>query len=62
MDERLSNREAAKYLRVSENTMNVWRNTKRWPNLPYLKMGSKVYYWKKDLDAFLEAQTITAEA
>lgn len=58
MKERLSSKEAAEYLGVAENTMNVWRSSRRWTNLPYIKIGSKVFYWKRDLDAFLESQTV----
>lgn len=62
MKERLNSKEAAEYLGVMENTLSVWRSTHRWSNLPYIKVGSKVFYWKRDLDAFLESQTVRAEA
>lgn len=59
-DERLPHKEAAPYIGVTENTLNTWRCTQRYP-IPYLKIGSKVFYWKKDLDAFLESQTVREE-
>lgn len=62
MKDRMLNKEAAEYLGVSENTLNVWRCTKRFSNLPYIKIGSRVFYWKRDLDSFLESQTVRAEA
>lgn len=58
---RLDNREAAAYLKVSPNTLDVWRSEKRFSNLPYIKIGSRVFYWKRDLDAFLEEQTVREE-
>lgn len=61
-NDRLDNREAAAYLKVSPNTLDVWRSEKRFSNLPYIKIGSRVFYWKRDLDNFLEAQTVRGEA
>ncbi|WP_095143972.1 helix-turn-helix domain-containing protein [Pseudomonas sp. Irchel s3b6] len=55
--ERLHHKEAAAYIGITENTLNVWRCEKRYP-IPYIKVGSKVFYWKRDLDAFLESQTV----
>lgn len=62
MNDRLTNKAAADYLGISENTLNVWRCEKRRPELPYIKVGSRVFYWKRDLDNFLEAQTVRGEA
>lgn len=62
MNERLNNREAAAYLGVSHNTLEVWRCEKRHPELPYIKVGSKVFYWKRDLDSWLESRTVRSEA
>jgi len=56
-DERFSHKESAAYLRVTPDTLNVWRCEKRYP-IPYIKVGSKVFYWKRDLDAFLESRTV----
>lgn len=54
-NERLSNKEAASYLGIAEHTLHVWRCTKRYP-IPFLKIGSKVYYRKADLDAWLASR------
>ncbi|UVJ44989.1 helix-turn-helix domain-containing protein [Pseudomonas sp. LS1212] len=56
-DERLTHKATAAYIGVTENTLNTWRCTQRFP-IPYIKVGSKVYYWRRDLDAFLESQTV----
>lgn len=48
--------EAAAYLGVTENTLNVWRCVGRY-NLPYIKVGRLVKYRKSALDAFLESRT-----
>ena len=56
MNERLNNKEAAIYLGVAPNTLNVWRTINRWPDLPYIKIGNKIFYRKTDLDKFLDAR------
>ena len=43
----LSNREAQKYLGVSDSTLKGWRLGGR---LPYYKVGSVVWYEKSDID------------
>lgn len=57
MQDRIPNDEAAKFLGVSENTLNVWRCNGRY-HIPYIKVGTRVWYWRKDLEAFLEARTV----
>lgn len=57
----LSNTEAAEYIGVSPNTLEVWRCTKRY-DLPYIKVGRIVKYRREALDAFLESRTIGAES
>lgn len=56
----LSPQQAAEYLGVSVNTLEVWRSTKRY-NIPFIKVGRLVKYRKTALDAFLESRTIGAE-
>ena len=56
----LSNQEAAQYIGVSPNTLEVWRCVKRY-DLPYIKVGRIVKYRREALDAFLESRTIGAE-
>lgn len=57
----LTNKEAADYLGVSPNTLEVWRCTNRY-ELPYVKVGRKVKYRREALDTFLESRTIGADA
>jgi len=57
----LSTKEAAKYLEeigtpFTAKTMEVWRCRKTGP--VYKKIGHKVFYRPKDLDAFAEGETI----
>lgn len=55
MNERMNSAEAAEYLRLKENTLAVWRSTKHHPQPAYIKIGSKVVYLKRDLDAYIES-------
>lgn len=48
--------EAAAYLNLAENTLAVWRCTRRY-DIPYIKVGRLVRYRKSALDAFLERRT-----
>ena len=48
----LSNREAAKYLGLSEATLNVWRCKRKGPS--YRKVGRRIFYPQIALDEFLE--------
>ena len=48
--------QAAAYLAVSQNTLEIWRCTKRYA-IPYVKIGRKVRYRRTDLDEWLEART-----
>ena len=50
--ELLSRKEAAVYLGVAEQTLAIWKCTKRY-DLPYVKIGKLVKYKKSDLDAFI---------
>jgi hypothetical protein len=44
--------EAAGYLRLKKNTLEIWRGTGNGPK--FLKLNGAVRYRLKDLDAFLE--------
>jgi excisionase family DNA binding protein len=56
---RLLNRaEAADYVGVLPQTLAVWASTGRY-ELPFVKVGRKVYYRRADLDAWLESRTQT---
>lgn len=50
--ELLSRREAAAYLGVAEQTLAIWKCTKR-QELPYVKIGKLVKYRRSDLDEFI---------
>lgn len=58
--ERLPNRAAAAYLGITEHTLDVWRCTKRYP-IPYIKVGSRIFYLKADLDRWLESRLAGVE-
>lgn len=62
MDEKYDNDRAADYLGVKKGTLPIWRSTKRHPQPAYYKVGSKVVYLKRDLDAYLEVVRVTSEA
>jgi hypothetical protein len=48
---------AAGFLGVKGPTLAVWRCTKRY-DLPYIKVGAKVYYDENDLLEFLESRKV----
>ena len=54
---RLSRDQAAKYLGMTAGTLAVWACTGR-HNLPFVKIGNKVFYQKDTLDAFLAAHVV----
>jgi excisionase family DNA binding protein len=55
--ELLSRKEAAAYLGLTEQTLAVWKCTKRY-DLPVVKIGRLVKYKKSDLDKFIEKRTV----
>lgn len=58
MNALLSEAEAAVILGLKNaKTLAVWRCTKRY-DLPYVKYGRVVRYRRKDLEAFIEANTV----
>ncbi|RTL37202.1 MAG: DNA-binding protein [Candidatus Melainabacteria bacterium] len=57
--ELLTRKEAALYLGVTEQTLAVWKCTKRY-NLPVVKVGRLVKYKKSDLDQFIKIRTLGA--
>ncbi len=59
--ERYTPKQTAKILGVSEDTLAVWRCTKRYP-LPYIKMGRKVFYCANDLVEFIKLRTVSMDA
>ena len=47
---------AAEILQVKAETLAVWRCTGRY-SLPYVKIGSRVFYKRSDLLRFIEDRT-----
>lgn len=58
---RMSAREAAPYIGITEGTLAVWRSSKRY-QIPYVKLGNKIFYWKGDLDEFLASKRVEVRA
>lgn len=56
-DKLLTPKEASTYLGVKENSLAVWRLTKRY-NLQFIKIGRLVKYRKSDLDSWIESRTV----
>ena len=56
VSEMMTSNQAADYLGVKTQTLDVWRCTKRYP-LPFVKVGRKVRYRRGDLDKFLQRRT-----
>jgi len=56
--ELLDTNQAAEFLGgISPVTLNTWRSTKRY-DLPYVKIGGRVFYRVNDLNAFLESRKV----
>jgi len=46
----------------NKHTLEVWRSTKRYPELEYIKVGRLVRYKREAVERFLESRTVsTAE-
>ncbi|KPZ69943.1 Helix-turn-helix domain protein [Shewanella sp. P1-14-1] len=61
LKDRLSNKEAAEYLGIKSETLDIWRSVNRHP-IPFAKIGRRVFYRKSDLDAFIDSRTQTRTA
>lgn len=59
--DRYTAKEAAEILGIREETLAVWRSTKRYP-LSYVKIGRKVFYRGQDLKNFIESRVIDVRA
>ena len=55
--ELLSRAEAAEYLRIRPQTLAVWHTTHRHV-IPFIKVGSRVFYRRADLDAWLASRVV----
>ncbi len=54
----LSAEQAAELLDTNTGTLAVWRCTRRYPTLRYVKVGRSVKYRLADIEAFIEARTV----
>jgi len=52
-NERMTTTEAASYLGVSYRTLVMWRYKKIF-GLPFVRVGRRIYYRRRDLDEWLE--------
>jgi predicted site-specific integrase-resolvase len=59
--ELLDNDPAADFLGIKGHTLEIWRASGRY-RIPYIKVGSRVKYRRSDLEKFLDARTVNAEA
>jgi Helix-turn-helix domain len=50
----LSPQETADRLHTKTSTLAIWRCTKRYPELPWVKIGRKVLYKEEDVRSFIE--------
>jgi len=57
-DALLNPNETSALLGVTNGTLAVWRSTGRY-QLPYLKIGRKVYYRRGDINAWLQGRCHT---
>lgn len=62
MNEKYASADAALYLGLKPGTLEVWRCTKHNPQPAYYRVGNRIWYLKKELDAFIESQTVRMEA
>ena len=55
---RFTRKEASEYLGVADGTLAVWASTGRY-DLPFVKIGSRVLYFERDLNSFIERNMVT---
>jgi hypothetical protein len=55
--DRLTTAETANILGIVPGTLSIWRCTKRY-NLPYVKVGARVYYKGSDVKKFIADRTV----
>lgn len=51
-DGRMSRTEAARYLGLSTKTLGMWALHDKGPR--YVRVGGRIFYFKHDLDAFIQ--------
>ena len=52
--------EAAAILGVKPQTLETWRCTRRYPDLPYYRIGRRIQYARADLERWIEKQRVDA--
>jgi hypothetical protein len=57
-DRLLGTDEAAQFLGIRSQTLAVWRSSKRYPDLEYIKVGNAVKYRLSALERRLESRTV----
>lgn len=57
----LTSEETAIWLGLkNKHTLEIWRSTKRYPELEYIKVGRLVRYKREAVERFLDSRTISA--
>lgn len=57
----LTSEETASWLGLkNKHTLEIWRSTKRYPELEYIKVGRLVRYKREAVERFLDSRTISA--
>lgn len=57
----LTSEETANWLGLkNKHTLEIWRSTKRYPELEYIKVGRLVRYKREAVERFLDSRTISA--
>lgn len=55
-NELLDTEEAARFLGIARNTLEVWRSAGRYA-LPFVRVGRRIKYRRADLDTWLASRT-----
>lgn len=61
MEERLNSDQAAEMIGIQPKTLADWRSSGRAAQPKYLKIGNRVWYRKRDVEAWIEAQVVDPE-
>ena len=57
---RLTTQEAAQFLGLHPGSLAIWRCKRRY-NLPFVKIGKKIYYYEADLVAWEKSRKVAWE-
>jgi predicted DNA-binding transcriptional regulator AlpA len=62
MEKLLESSDVALWLKVTEGTLAVWRCTNRYPELRYVRVGSRrIRYRESDVEAFLKSRSVPGD-